>query len=161
MLLVGCGYRAVYAGPAGELLSVQVGQVLVPDLIAAQAAASAARAELAAAGRLRGESGPSRLLIDVLRVDELSRGVRAQLGQPVARGMSVAVTLRGRIVGPENQEPTLDTGDVRRSAQVAGDAEPGTDSAAYEQALREAAERAGAAVGRLALGIPEPADETP
>ena len=75
--------------------------------------------------------------------------------------MSIAVTVRGRIFQNENQEPRLDTGDVRRSVQLTGDSDPRADSAAYDVALRAAAERAGRAVGRLALGIPEPSDETP
>ena len=80
---------------------------------------------------------------------------------PVAAGMSVAVTVRGRVFKAEAQEPELDTGDVRRAVQISGDADPRTDGAAYDLALRSAAERAGRAVARVALGIPEAADESP
>jgi len=159
-LLVGCGYQSVYSQPATQKVSVQVGQVLIPEPLAAQAAASGARSELAAAGLLS-SSGFPRLVLDVLRVDELSRGIHVQDGQPRAGGMSVALTVRGRVFQAENQEPRLDTGDVRRSVQVSGDADPRVDSAAYGAALRSAAENAGRAVARAALGIPEPNDETP
>ena len=161
MLLSGCGYHSVYAQPESERLSVQIGQVLVPEPAAAQAAASGARTELAASGLLAaGAEGP-RLVLDVLRVDEGSRGIHVLGGQPVAAGMSVAVTVRGRVFKGDATEPTLDTGDLRRAVQLTGDVDPRVDGAAYDQALRGAAERAGRAAARVALGIPEPADETP
>src|SRR5882724_9827447 len=155
----GCGYRAVYAQAKGPATSVAMGMILVPETGAAQAALSGARAELALAGRLSREAGLPRLTIDLLRVDEVSRGIHVQSGQPRASGMGVAVVVRGRIWSGPEQEPTLDTGDVRRAAQVSGDAEPRQDSAIYDQAVRSAAERAGRAAARIALGIPEPSDE--
>jgi hypothetical protein len=158
---VGCGYQAVYARPGSFHLSVGAGQILVPEVDAVQAALSGARAELAAAGRLAPASGYPRLAVDLLRVDEVSRGVHVQAGQPMASGMGVAVVVRGRVLlGPE-QEATLDTGDVRRAVQLAGDADPRADSAVYDQAVRAAAERAGRAAARVAMGIPEPNDEAP
>jgi hypothetical protein len=122
---------------------------------------SGARSELAASGLLASGGRGPRLVIDVLRVDEASRGIHVQGGQPVAAGTSVAVTVRGRVFQGEASEPTLDTGDLRRAVQLTGDADPRADGAAYDQALRAAAERAGKAVARVALGIPEPGDETP
>jgi hypothetical protein len=162
-LASGCGYRSLYAHPEGERLTVQVGQVLVPETLAAQSVASGARAELGAAGLLASSGDGPRLVVDVLRVDESSRGihVQAQGPQPAAAGMSIAVTARGRVFKPGAQEPQLDTGDVRRAVQVSGDSDPRADSAAFDEAVRDAAERAGRAVARAALGIPEPADESP
>jgi len=160
MLLAGCGYHSIYA-PTSEKLSVHVGQVMVAEPLAAQAAANGARSELAAAGLLASGAGYPRLVVDVLRVDELSRGIHVQDGQPRAGGMSIALTIRGRIFNAENQEPRLDTGDLRRSVQVSGDSDPRVDSASYDAALRSAAELAGRAVARAALGIPEPNDEAP
>lgn len=157
----GCGYRAVYGQASASKFSVGSGQVLVPELGAPQAALSGARAELSAAGALGPADTFPRLTLDVLRVDELSRGVRVTAGQPQAAAMSVAVVVRGRLFPGEGQESTLDTGDLRRSVQLAGDADPRVDSAAYDAAVRAAAERAGRAAARAALGIPEPADETP
>ncbi len=161
MLLCGCGYHPVYGRPATERLSVQVGQVLIPEPLAVQAAASGVRSELAAAGLLANGPQFPRLVLDVLRVDELSRGIHVQSGQPRAAGMSIALTVRGRIFSAENQEPRLDTGDLRRSVQLSGDSDPRADSAAYDQALRSAAEQAGRAVARIALGIPEPNNDPP
>lgn len=161
MLLSGCGYHSVYAPRSSERLSVQVGQVLIPEPIAVQAAANGVRSELAAAGLLANDSRFPRLVLDVLRVDERSRGIHVEAGQPRAAGMSIALTVRGRVFQGENQEPRLDTGDLRRSVQVSGSADPRSDSSAYDAALRSAAEHAGRAVARIALGIPEPNDEAP
>lgn len=157
----GCGYRSVYGQAANEKLSIQVGQVLIPDTAAVQAAATGARSELANAGLLADETQYPRLVLDVLRVDESARGISVQEGRPRAGGMSIAVTVRGRVFPAPNQEPRLDTGDLRRSVQVANESDPRADSAAYDAALRTAAEHAGRAVARLALGIPEPNDEPP
>ena len=140
---------------------MQVGQVLIPEPMAVQAAASGARSELASAGLLASGAQFPRLVVDVLRVDELSRGIHVQDGQPRAGGMSIALTVRGRIFAGENQEARLDSGDLRRSVQVSGDSDPRADSAAYDAALRTAAEHAGRAVARIALGIPEPNDDPP
>ena len=161
MLLCGCGYHPVFSQASSAPLSVQVGQVMIPEPLAVQAAASGVRAELAAAGLLANGSQFPRLVLDVLRVDELSRGIYVQAGQPRAAGMSIALTVRGRVFQAENQEARLDTGDLRRSVQLTGDSDPRVDSAAYDVALRSAAEHAGRAVARIALGIPEPNDDPP
>jgi hypothetical protein len=134
---------------------------MVPEPLAAQSAASGARAELAAAGLLGHDAEFPRLVIDVLRVDEVSRAIHVEAGNPVAGGMSIAVVLRARVFAGDSQEAMLDTGDVRRAVQETGDPDPRVDSAAFDGALRSAAERAGRAVARAALGIPEPGDEAP
>ena len=161
LVLQGCGYQPVYGQAGREHLSVQVGQMLIPEAVAAQAAASGARSELAAAGLLANDAQYPRLVLDILRVDELSRGIHVQSGQPRAAGMSIALTVRARVFQAASQEARLDTGDLRRSVQLTGDADLGVDSAAYDAALRSAAEHAGRAAARMALGIPEPNDDPP
>jgi len=161
LLTAGCGYHSIYARPVAQHLSVQLGQVLVPETAAAQAVASGAREELAAAGVLGAGTDFPRLVLDVIRVDETSRGIHAQAGQPVASGMSIAVLVRARVFDSDSPDPVRDTGDVRRAVQETGDTDPRLDGAVYDVALRAAAERAGRAAARAAIGIPEPADETP
>jgi hypothetical protein len=156
-----CGYHPLYGQSQTLAVSVAAGQVLVPNTNAVQAALGGARAELAAAGRLASASAFPRLTVDVLRVDEVSRAIHVQAGQPSAAGMGVAVVVRARLQESAEQEPTLDTGDVRRAVQISGDADPRVDGAVYDQALRAAAERAGRAAARIALGVPEPSDEAP
>lgn len=160
-LVSGCGYKPVYAAQGRDRFAVQIGQALVPDAVAIQAAASGARAELAVAGQLGTGGQFPRLVIDVLRVDEGSRGIHVGGGQPMASGMSVAVVVRARVFAQGSQEPTQDTGDLRRAVQLSGDADPRVDGGVYDQALRGAAERAGRAAARAVLGLPEPADEIP
>jgi hypothetical protein len=159
--LSSCGYHALYGESKAARISVAAGQILTPDTNAEQAALSGARAELAAAGRLASGDEFPRLTIDLLRVDEVSRGIHVQTGQPAASGMGVAVVVRGRLVLASDQEPSVDTGDVRRALQTSGDADPRRDATVHDQAVRSAAERAGRAVARLAQGIPEPNDDAP
>jgi hypothetical protein len=135
--------------------------MLVPDTAAAQAALSGARAELAAAGHLASGDSYPRLTIDILRVDERPRGIHVQSGSPAAAGADIAVALRGRVVNASGQDTAIDTGDVRRAVSIAGNADPRADGAEFDQALRSAAEQAGRAVARIALGLPEPNDEQP
>jgi hypothetical protein len=157
----GCGYHPLYAQSQAPAISVAPGQVLIPNTNAVQAALSGARAELVAAGHVASGSGFPRLTVDVLRVDEVSRAIHVQAGQPLAAGMSLAVVVRARFQETAEQEPTVDTGDVRRAVQTSGDADPRVDGPLYDQALRSAAERAGRAAARIVLGVPEPNDESP
>jgi hypothetical protein len=159
--LSACGYQPLYTPSASSTISVGVGQMLIPEPLAAQAAVSGARAELASAGRLSAGDAFPRLALDMLRVDEVSRGIHVQSGVPVAGGMGVAVVVRGRLLAAEGRDPVLDTGDVRRAVALTGDADPRADSASFDQALRSAAERAGHAAARISMGIPEPNDEAP
>ncbi|HEY5372093.1 MAG TPA: hypothetical protein VIK01_00340, partial [Polyangiaceae bacterium] len=69
-------------------------------------------------------------MIDLLRVDEVARALHVEAGRPVAGGTSIAVVARGRVFEKDRQDPTLDTGDVRRAVQEAGDADPRVDSVA-------------------------------
>jgi hypothetical protein len=100
-----CGYRSSYAHPPAARLSVQIGQLLVPGASAAQSAMSGARAELAASGLLAGGTEFPRLVIDLLRTDEVSRGVYVRSGQAYAAGMGVAVTVRGRVFVADKPDP--------------------------------------------------------
>ena len=161
VLIAGCGYRSVYAQPGTQHLSVQLGQILIPEPAAAQAVASGARDELATAGLLGTGADFPRMVLDILRVDEVSRGIHVEAGRPTAGGMSIAVLVRARVFASDSTEPIRDTGDVRRAVQETGDADPHADGAAYDIALRAAAERAGRAAARAAIGIPEPAEEAP
>jgi hypothetical protein len=155
-----CGYHPLYA-ERPTVLSVVAGELLVPEFNATQAALSGAKSELAAARRLAEGGGFPRLVIDLLRVDEVSRGIHVQGGLPVAGSMSIAVVVRGRVLAGPDQDAELDTGDLRRASQTAGSSNVRADSVAYDNAIRSAAERAGRAAARAVLGIPEPSDEPP
>ena len=165
IVLSGCGYRAVYGTQRPEKrLAVIVGGQRVPSPGAVEAALSGARAELSAAGVLGSGEGYPRLELDILRVDEVGIGIAATPAGtrrlPTARGSGVAVVVRG-LVYDRPGIPARDSGDVRRAEYVAAGESIHVDSRTYDAAVRSAARRAGRAVARRVLGIPEPADEVP
>jgi hypothetical protein len=159
--LLGCGYRPAYAGrePA-EQLSVEPGPTRIPQADAIAAALGGARAELSRAGALRDGSGYPRMVVELVRVDEKSAGIAvSQGGMPLARGSTVAVTGRAWVEDARGAEPSRDTGDLRRVEQYASEADSRRDSLRYDQAVRAAADELGHSLGRLVLGLPEPAME--
>jgi hypothetical protein len=155
-----CGYRSAVMAPSyGGHLSVAGTAFTTPHPEAAAAALFGAREELSSAGVLGGQPYP-RLVVEVVRVDELPAGISAQPGGvPLGRGSDVGVTAHGWIQDSEGAAPSHDTGDVRRVETVAlgNDAVQGSISTA--QAVRSAAMQAGRAVARRALGRVEPAIE--
>jgi hypothetical protein len=155
-----CGYRsAVMTHPYVGRLSVVGAPFSTPHPEAAAAALVGAREELSSMGVLAGQSYP-RLIVEVVRVDELPAGISAPGGGvPLGRGSDVGVTAHGWIEDSEGAAPSHDTGDVRRVETVGqgGDAIQGSVSGA--EAVRSAAREAGRAVARRALGQVEPAIE--
>jgi hypothetical protein len=155
MLLAGCGYRPVYAdgGPRYEVVAGRYGTA---SFEAVQAATAGVRSELGA-GQALGGTFPQ-VVVEVLRVDERSTGVRAVGDVPLARGSEVVVTGRARVVPKPDAAPTLDTGDMSRSAPFASGATAADDAQARSRAVRDAARSLGRALGRAVLGLPEPAE---
>ncbi|HKY41328.1 MAG TPA: hypothetical protein VJN18_35590 [Polyangiaceae bacterium] len=124
---------------------------------AVQAALGGVRSELGAAEALG--SGFPQVVVEVLRVDERSIGVRS-LGNigPLARGTQVVVVGRAQVLTRPGEPPGADTGDMSRAAQYAAGATPTADAAARSRAVRDAARRLGKALGRAVLGLPEPSE---
>jgi hypothetical protein len=157
---IGCGYRPAYAGEAQVGLSVTIASTRAPRHDALQALAAGARSELAKAGALRAGASYPRLVVQLLRVDELSAGVAvAPADTPLARGSSVGVVGRGWIEESKGGQPTRDTGDVRRAAHFASGETAANDAARYDDAVREAARAVGETIARRVLGEPEPSIE--
>jgi hypothetical protein len=147
-----------------ERLSVGAAPHRVAELQAVHGVLAAARAELAAAGSLGSNSGYPRLVIEVLRVDEVPEGIvaidaPADGRRALARGASVGVTARGLVVESAAGEAIVDTGDIRRTARFAASDDPRLDGARRESAVRSAARATGQALARRALGLPEPSFE--
>ncbi|MDF3071540.1 MAG: hypothetical protein K0R38_7141 [Polyangiaceae bacterium] len=154
--LAGCGYQPAYA--SGAHYSVVAGDVRTAQFEAGQAALSGVRAELAAAAAAGGPEYP-RVVVEVLRVDERSIGVRNTIEDvPLARGSEVVVVGRARLLEAPNAAATFDTGDMSRAAQFASGSTPSEDAAARSRAVRDAARSLGKALGRSILGLPEPAE---
>ncbi len=155
----GCGYRSAYAPASSPRLSVAAAPMKTPHFEALEAALSGVRAGLSQAGSLEPGSGFPRVVVEVLRVDELPTGIAASgEGQspPLARGSAVGVVARAWIVEGPTKKPVNDTGDVRRVESVAQGAEPMASEYAYASAVRSAARRVGEALARRILGAAEP-----
>ena len=140
----------------GAHYEVVVGRTGSASFEAGSAAAAGVRSELQAAGALG--SGFPQVVVEILRVDERSIGVRAAGVQPLARGSEITVVGRALVLPSANANSTLDTGDVSRSSQFASGPTPAADAEARSRAVRDAARSLGRALGRAVLGLPEPAE---
>lgn len=151
----GCGYQAAYASSTAHY-AVVIGRYHTASFEAAHEAAAGVRSELGAADALG--SGFPQVVVEVLRVDERSTGVRLSGDVPLARGSEIVVTGRARIVPRPDAPSTFDSGDVSRAATFASGTTPGADAEARSRAVRDAARSLGRALGRAVLGLPEPAE---
>lgn len=153
----GCGYAPVYGTAAETRYEVVTGHVGTASFEVSQDAAAGVRSELAPAGAL-GHGFPH-VVVEVLRVDERSIGVRSLDGAaPLARGSEIAVVGRAYVLEREDARPSRDTGDMSRTAQFAAGTTPAADAASRSRAVRDAARSLGKALGRALLGLPEPLD---
>lgn len=153
--LAGCGYRPVYGAP-GPRYDVTVRSYSTASFEAVEPTVAGVRAELGAAAALG--TGFPQLVVEVLRVDERSIGVRSMGNEPLARGSEIRVVGRAQVIEHAGAPPSLDTGDVTRGSTYATGATPAADAAARSRAVRDAARKLGRALGRSVLGLPEPAD---
>jgi hypothetical protein len=156
-----CGYRSAILVPsyAGRLAAVAA-PFSTPHPEAAAAAMFGAREELSSAGLLGGQTAYPRLVIEIVRVDELPAGIAAPgAGGPLGRGSDIGVTAHGWIEESAGAAPSHDTGDVRRVETVAQGSDAVAASVSADEAIRSAAREAGRAVARRAIGLAEPAVE--
>jgi hypothetical protein len=161
--LPGCGYRSAHDARAMPApLSVAAAPFRTPHLEALDAALAGARAELARE-RALGTNRYPRLVVELLRVDEVATGIRAERvggeATPLARGSAVGVVLRSWIEESPGGPPVRFSGDVRRVMVVAQDGRSHPDRLRFSQAVNSAARRAGGAAARRSLGRAEPALE--
>jgi hypothetical protein len=154
--LSGCGYQAVYGSSGGSRYDVVAGRVATSSFEVVEAATAGVRSELAPAGALG--SGYPRVVVEIVRIDERSIGVRDGVTSPLARGSELVVVGRAHVQERADAPPTRDTGDLSRAAQYAAGTTPSADAAARSRALRDAARSLGKALGRAVLGLPEPAE---
>ncbi len=153
--LSGCGYQPIYGGSNGQRYEVVTGRVGTSSFEAAPQVADGVRSELGPAGALG--SGFPRVVVEVLRVDERSIGVRSTSNTgPLARGSELTVVGRAYVLERAEAAPSRDTGDISRSTQFAAGTTPSADAASRSRAVRDAARSLGKALGRALLGLPEP-----
>ena len=155
-----CGYAPKYGSGREARLSVSPSPHRVAELDVVDATLDGARSELSRAGALSPGAGYPRLVIEVVRSDEVSTGIALSPDAgPLARGSGVAVVARGWVIPAPGASSERDTGDIRRIEHVSSHTDPRFDAAHYREALRVAAKAAGRALARRVLGEPEPADE--
>lgn len=158
----GCGYHAAYGGDAPAYrLTVSGAALHAPYPEALQAALAGARAELAKTGVLASGTGYPRLVVELVRVDEMAAGIAAvetaRGSLPLARSTAVGVVVRGWVLERDGAPPTRDSGDVRRVETIAETADVALAGAHTDDALTAAGRAAGEAVARRVVGIAEPA----
>jgi hypothetical protein len=159
---VSCGYAPVLASGGGGHMHVKLVRSLVADAVAADEVAQGAREELARYGALEGGEGYPRVEIEVLRAAESSEGlVAGEAGAlaPTARATSLSLVARGWVVEEPGGDPERDSGDLRSEAFVTVDEgvgvpDPRAGVFHAADALRAAARRLGATIGRRAMGMP-------
>jgi hypothetical protein len=131
-----------------------------PHFEALQAALSGVRDELSQSGSLESGSRFPRVVVEVLRVDELPAGIAAvasgSASVPSARGSAIGVVARAWILESPGTPPVSETGDVRRVEYVGQGSEPLAAEFAYSSAVKSAARRVGEALARRLLGTAEP-----
>jgi hypothetical protein len=155
--LTACGYQPVYGSSGGPRYEVVAGRYGTSSFEAVQDAVTGVRSELGAAQALG--SGFPRVVVEILRVDERSTGVRSTGNStPLARGSEIVVVGRAQVLEKPDGAPSIDTGDVSRAASFASGTTPSADAAARSRAVRDAARSLGKALGRAVLGLPEPAE---
>jgi hypothetical protein len=155
----GCGYRPASEPGASLRLSVTAAPMKTPHFEALQAALSGVRAGLGAVGSLEAGKAFPRVVVEVLRVDELPTGIQGsgpELSTPLARGSAVGVVARAWIEEGPGKPPVSETGDIRRVEYVGQGSEPLASGYAYTSAVRSAARRVGEALARRILGAAEP-----
>jgi hypothetical protein len=162
--LVGCGYHTAFgaSGPSYRL-TVASAPLGIPHPEVLAAVLSGVRAELGKDGALESGSGYPRLVVELLRVDEVAAGIAAtstaQGTLPLGRASAIGVSARGWIEEKPGAGPARDTGDVRSVETVAQGDDSVSGSLAAGEAARTAGRRTGESVARRALGMAEPAVE--
>jgi hypothetical protein len=176
----GCGYHPLY-GPGSPAEGARFCVVGVSPLVADTAAVAEVEAglrrELARAGALRSGGGYPRVVVEVLRMDEMSEGIAAVPGgrrgteiagaplesasppAPLARGTRVGVLARAWIEPSAGAARERETGDMRTTEVRGAESDPRLEALRQDDAARAAARRLGARLARRILGEPETSDE--
>ncbi len=155
-----CGYQPAYAPSGeGERLGVVPAAPLVTEAGALESTLAGVREELARAGRLRSGTAPPRLVVELVRVEEVAAGLSSDAETARARGTRVAVVGRAWIEREPSSPPERDTGDMQRVESYAPETDLRVEGVRYEQALRSAGRELGRALAARVMGYPTPASD--
>lgn len=156
----------MYSGtPPSTGLTVTSATHGVAETAAVVAVLEGVRQGLSADGALAPGDGYPTLSIEVVRVDEVGRGLTASPPSPgssmpsTARGAAIAVVARGWVLEGPTSPPSRQTGDVRRAVTYAYQQDARRDAVLRQDAVRAAGLETGRALARWVLGEPIPVVE--
>lgn len=155
-LALSCGYRPVHS--QGRPASLSVSMVSAPDMAVATSLSEGVKLSLLRHGALRA-SGYPRVEVELLRLDETSAGIASVNENPRARGTSLGLVARARIVAEPGTLPVQDTGDVRVVETLGVGDSATSDQTRRGDFLRVLARRLGEKLGLMLLGYPSVRDE--
>jgi hypothetical protein len=160
-ITLSCGYSTAYGGAAPRTrLALVPLPSKVPEVHVYHSLLNAMQGELGRAGVLRSGSDYPRLVVEVLRVDELSAGIARRTvsgaSAPVARASRIAVVARAWVLRSAAEAPERDTGDMQRAVTVAAQRQGSADALAISAAGEQAARDLGRALVRAVLGEAQP-----
>jgi hypothetical protein len=163
LVLASCGYHPLYGGDrTGDRFCVVGVSPLVADTAVVAAVEAGVRAGLARGGGLRAGSGYPRVVVEVLRVDAASEGIRALPGptvSPLARGTRVGVLARAWVERSPDGPKERDTGDLRATDVMQVEPEAKLEALRLDDATRAGARRLGERLARRVLGEPDAPDD--
>lgn len=156
--LTGCGYRSVYAAPAGAMSVVKV-HSLVPDALTATEVEQGLREALAREGALAAGSACPCVHVEVSRIDHAAGAIVARGEDPASASQIIAVVARATV--DDGQGHTLyDSGDMRaESNYVLPTGTAVAEALRGQDAGRAAARRLGRMLGARLLGHASASEE--
>ncbi len=161
-LLAACGYRPLYGGERGDRFCVVGVSPLVADSAVVSEVEAGVRAGLARAGGLRSGADYPRVVVEVLRVDAASEGIKAVPGtptMPLARATRVGVLARAWVQKAPDGPKERDTGDLRAVDVMQVEPDARLEALRLDDATRASARRLGERLARRVLGEPDAPDD--
>jgi hypothetical protein len=159
IFLGSCGYRPLYGGERGDDRFCVVGvSPLVADSAVVAEVEAGVRAGLARAGGLRAGAGYPRVVVEVLRIDAESEGIKSVPGtptSPLARGTRVGVLARAWVERAPDGPKERDTGDLRAANVMGVEPDARLEALRLDDATRASARRLGERLARRVLGEPD------
>jgi hypothetical protein len=160
MALGGCGYRPARSFYGAHGFAVAPGPVHVSDAEAALALEAGARVELSRHGALANcapsDDDCATLVVELLRIDEVTEGVSVGAGSPLGGGTRITASGRATTFRGSARETTAE---VSASEVSAAPSNAATDVIRRSEGARRAARRLGERLVRIALRMPEPSGD--
>ena len=151
-LSASCGYQPL-RGPDGATLDVELAGSRGPGFGAVASIKEGAESELARLGIASPATGYPRMVIEVLRSDEIGRGLEGSGSAPTARSLAVSVVAHAWVVDGAGRPRRLLSGDMRRTVRYAPAQGAAADAERRRAAIRQAATLLGRDLVRRVVGV--------